>query len=144
MHEVERHGDDLALEAGRAGTHVSLQGVLVGEESEGLGEERVVVEVTAVHRPRALTRLPRLVLERRHLAQLGEDLGLGTALLGQPALDRVTVLVGVGVEEVAHAGHVTYGYVGWGSADPFTRASRDSPVRTSRRVGYSTSPPVAQ
>ena len=74
----------------------------VREQPERLVHEVVVVVVAAVHRPGALAGLPDLVLLGRHLAQLGEDLLAGAALLGQRAVDAEPLGVGIEVEEVTH------------------------------------------
>ena len=58
VEQVERHGDDLALELGLARAHVALQGVDMSEQSERLVEEAVVIVVAAVHGARALAGLP--------------------------------------------------------------------------------------
>ena len=98
VEEVERHGDDLALEVRGARAHVALQRVDVREQPEGLGQEVVVVVVAAVHGPGALPGLPEGVLLLRHGGQLGEDVVAGAAVLGQRAVHREAVLVRV----VAH------------------------------------------
>ena len=96
--KVERHGDDLRLELGRARAHVALQDVHMGEKAERLVHEVVVVVVAAVHRARALARLPEGVLLRRHGAELGEHLVPAHALGREHAVDGEAVGVGV----VAH------------------------------------------
>ena len=98
--QAQRHGDDLGLELGGARAHVALQDVDVGEQAEGLGHEPVVVVVAAVHRARALARLPEGVLLGRHGAQLRQHLLPAHALVGQLAVDGEAVGVGV----VAHDG----------------------------------------
>ena len=83
VEQVERHGDDLALELGRARAHVPLQHVDVGEEPERLVHEVVVLVVAAVHRARALAGLPEGVLLLGHGLQLGEDLVARAARRGE-------------------------------------------------------------
>ena len=87
VEQVEGHGDDLALEPGRARADVALQGVHVGEQPERLVHEGVVLVVAAVHGPGDLAGLPGVVLEVGHRAELGEHLR-AAALLGQAAVDR--------------------------------------------------------
>ena len=97
VHQVERHRDDLALEAGHRRAQVALQGVDVGEPPERLGQVGVVLVVAAVHRPRDLAALPGAVLLGGHRLELGEHLGARSPLLGQRAVDGEPV----GVREVA-------------------------------------------
>ena len=82
VEEVEGHGDDLGLELGGARAHVALEHVDVGEQSEGLVHESVVVVVAAVHGARALARLPGGVLLGGHGVEGLEHLGAGRSLLG--------------------------------------------------------------
>ena len=99
MHQVEGHRDDLALEAGRAGAHVSLQRVHVPVHLERLRHEGVVLLVAAVERPGGLALLPRAILERRHLTQLAQD------LVRRPPdrWHRSQYRVAVGVRERSHS-----------------------------------------
>ena len=106
VEQVERHGDDLGLEPGGARAHVPLQHVDVGEQSERLVEEVVVVVVAAVHRARALARLPGGVLVGRHGPEDPEDLVTGQALLGQGVVDRDAVGVGDGAHGTTPRGRV--------------------------------------
>src|SRR5260370_29162723 len=87
---VEGHGDDLALELRHARAHVPLEGVHVGEPPEGLGQEPVVLVIAAVHRPRALARLPERVLFARDRRQLSQHLLAWPAALGERAVDCKT------------------------------------------------------
>ncbi len=100
VEQVERHGDDLALEPRRARAHVALQRVHVGEQPERLVEEVVVLVVAAVHRPGALAGLPERVLLLRHHPQLLEHLLAGPAVLGERAVDAEALGVG---EAIAHS-----------------------------------------
>ena len=98
--EIERHGDDLALEARRARAHVPLEDVDVGVHPERLVHEVVVGVVAAVHGARALARLPERVLLLGHLAQLLEHLLARATALGKVAVDGIPSGIGV---VVAHA-----------------------------------------
>ena len=98
VEQVERHGDDLALELGGARADVALQHVHVGEQPEDVVHEVVVLVVAAVRRPRDLAGLPAAVLLVGDLLQLGEDLRAVAALLG----DRPVHVEAVGVGVVAH------------------------------------------
>src|SRR5262249_23211255 len=55
----------------------------------------VVLVVTAVHRPRALARLPERVLLARHRPQLGEDVCARPTALGKLRVHLVTTLVAI-------------------------------------------------
>ena len=99
MEQVERHGDDLALEAGGRRADVALQRVDVGEERERLVEKLVVVVVAAIHRARHLAVLPGGVLLGGQGAQLVDDLTRVPALLRKGAVDGETIGVGVGAHE---------------------------------------------
>ena len=101
VEQVQCHRDDLTLELGCAGAHVALQGVHVGEEPERLVHEPVVLVVSAVHGARALSGLPRGVLLMGHLRQLGEDLGLVTALFGNGPEDLESLGVGMGTHWIS-------------------------------------------
>ena len=81
VEEVERHGDDLALELRLARAHVALQRVHVGEQPERLVHEVVVLVVAAVHRAGALAGLPErvLLLGHRRAARRGPPRGAGPA-----------------------------------------------------------------
>ena len=95
VEHIEGHGDDLGLELGLARTHVALQRVHVGEATEGLGHEPVVLVVAAVHRARALAGLPEGVFLLGHGGELGEDLLAGPSRFGQRAVDGEAILVRV-------------------------------------------------
>ena len=98
MQEVERHGDDLGFELGGARTDVPLEGVDMGEPSERLGQEGIVLVIAAVHGARAFPRLPGGVLLGGHGLQGGEDLRSRRTLLGKRAVQVEPALVG----ECAH------------------------------------------
>ncbi len=98
VHQVERHGDHLALELRGARAHVPLQDVDVGEEAERLVEEPVVLVVAGVHRPGALPGLPEGVLLGRHRPHLGEHVLARAAVLGQRPVHGEPVCV----REVGH------------------------------------------
>ena len=87
VHEVERHGDDFALETRRARAHVALEGVDVRIQCERLVEELVVLHIAAVHRSRALAGLPERIFLFRHLAQLVENRLAWPPGLRQPLID---------------------------------------------------------
>ena len=95
VQHVERHRDDLGLELRLARAHVALERVHVGEATERLVHEAVVLVVAAVHRAGALARLPEGVFLLGHRRQLGEDLLAGPSLLGQRAVDGEAILVRV-------------------------------------------------
>ena len=98
VQQVERHGDDLALELRHARAHVALQRVHVREQLEGAAHEVVVLVVAAVHRPGALAGLPRRVLvAARSSASSCEDRRAATVPSdGMPADDVVGLGVGIG------------------------------------------------
>ena len=98
VHEVERHRDDLALEPRGARAHVALEHVHVAVHPEHFVHEVVVVVVAAVHGPRALAGLPRLVLVGRDVAELGDDRVAVAALRRHAAEDGEAV----GVRVCAH------------------------------------------
>ena len=106
VHQIEHHRDDLALEARLARAHVALQRVDVREESERLVHEGVVVVVAAVDRPRALAGLPEGILLGRDGTQLGDDVVVRTAVLGQATVDVEAVRVRI---EVAHPARERWG-----------------------------------
>ena len=62
VHQIERHGRDLAFKAGRAWTHVSLNGIHVREEREDLVDKSKVRFISSIHRSRTLAISPTLVL----------------------------------------------------------------------------------
>ena len=101
VHEVERHGDDLALEARRARAHVALQDVDVRVQCERLVEKLVVLHVAAVHRSRAFAGLPERIFLFRHLAQLVEHHLARLTGLRQPLIDGEAPRVRVNLSQRA-------------------------------------------
>ena len=95
VEQVEGHGDDLALEPGRARAHVALQGVDVGVQAEGLVHEVVVVVVAAVHGAGALAGLPEGVFFLGHGGQFSQHLVPGTSGFGKSAIHIEPAHVGV-------------------------------------------------
>lgn len=67
---------------------------------EGLGEELIVLVVTAVHRAGHPSGLPERVLLGGHLGELGEDLLARAALLAKGAMHRVAI----GIRVIGHRG----------------------------------------
>ena len=102
MEQVQGHRDDLALKPGRARAHVALQRVLMREQAKRLLQERIVVPIPAVHRPRASAALPDGILLIGDRPQLGEDLLARSTLLRKRPVDPVALGVRVAVEEVGH------------------------------------------
>ncbi len=96
VEQIEGHGDDLGLELRRARAHVPLEHVHVGEQTEGLVEEAVVVVVPAVHRPRAAAPFPGRVLLHRHGVELLEDRVARRAPFGEVPVDGEPAGVGEG------------------------------------------------
>jgi hypothetical protein len=99
VHEIERHRRDLALEPGGTGADVSLESVHVRVQGAHFVQERVVLRVAAVHRPRALAGLPEAVFLLRDLSELAQDLLPGPPLLGERVDHAAALCVGV---EIAH------------------------------------------
>lgn len=83
VHQVEGHGDDLTLEPGLRGADIPLQGVDMGVHLVGLAQERVVLLVAAVHRPRDLPGLPRAVFLVSHVLEFDQDLVVAATVLGE-------------------------------------------------------------
>ena len=101
VEEVGRHGDDLALELGCRGVHVTLQDIGVSEVLEDLREEVVVPVVAAVEAARDSPRITHCILGLSHAGDVGEHRVALEALLRDRALRRHRSPVGE--EVVEHA-----------------------------------------
>ena len=111
VQEVGGHGDDLALELGRARVHVALQDVGVGELVEHLAEEVVVGVVAGVDAARHRALVAERVLGVGQAGDLGQDgiLVDGLRRHAPEGLGRAPVRVEVAEDlleaRVAHLSH---------------------------------------